>query len=68
MKQCSYINTYKASLIEYLRHSDKRITEIALELGFTDESHLNIFFKKAKRHKPESFSAFVELKYYRLLY
>ena len=52
----SYINSYKASLIEHrLRHSDKRITEIALELGFTDESHLNNFFKKQKGISPKAF-------------
>ncbi|HBG40284.1 MAG TPA: AraC family transcriptional regulator [Porphyromonadaceae bacterium] len=52
----SYLNNYKATLIEYrLKHSDKRITEIASELGFTDESHLNKFFKRQKGISPKAF-------------
>lgn len=51
-KQCGesiqdYISRYKIRLIEHrLQFSDKRITEIADEFGFTDESHINKFFKK----------------------
>jgi AraC-like DNA-binding protein len=42
-----YIINYKLKLIETrLRHSDMRINEIASELGFTDESHLNRIFKR----------------------
>jgi AraC-like DNA-binding protein len=51
-----YIVNYRTRLIESrLRHSDKRITEIAYELGFTDESHLNKFFKKQKGVSPTQF-------------
>ena len=32
-----------------------RISEIAEELGFTDESHLSKFFKKYKGCSPSSF-------------
>ncbi|WP_315823771.1 helix-turn-helix domain-containing protein [Paraflavitalea speifideaquila] len=42
-----YITHYKLRLIEArLLHSDRRIGEIAAELQFTDESHLNRLFKK----------------------
>ncbi|WP_228379091.1 AraC family transcriptional regulator [Chryseobacterium piperi] len=42
-----YISAYRIRLIEHrLRFSDKRITEIAEEFGFTDESHINKFFKR----------------------
>lgn len=52
----SYISNYKTTLIEHrLRHSDKRINEIASELGFTDESHLNKFFKQQKGLTPKAF-------------
>lgn len=38
---------YKIRLIEHrLKFSDRRINEIADEFGFTDESHLNKFFRK----------------------
>ncbi|WP_346320185.1 AraC family transcriptional regulator [Chitinophaga sp. YIM B06452] len=41
---------YKIRLIEHrLKFSDRRINEIADEFGFTDESHLNKFFKKYKK-------------------
>lgn len=44
-----YITNYKLKLIENrLLHSDMRIGEIAAELGFTDESHLNKTFKKRR--------------------
>ena len=43
----SYITKYKTKLVEHrLKFSDKRISEIADEFGFTDVSHLNKFFKK----------------------
>ncbi|MDM1293155.1 helix-turn-helix domain-containing protein [Sphingobacterium sp. N143] len=52
----SYISTYKLALIEYrLKHSDKRINEIVAELGFTDESHLNKFFKQKRGLSPKAF-------------
>ena len=42
-----YINKSRLTLIEHrLKHSDLRISEIADLLGFTDESHVNKFFKK----------------------
>lgn len=54
-KQCGetithYILNYKLRLIEHrLLFSDMRINEIVTEFGFSDESHLNKFFKK--QHK-----------------
>ncbi|WP_185188506.1 AraC family transcriptional regulator [Chryseobacterium gallinarum] len=54
-KQCGetithYILNYKMRLIEHrLLFSDMRINEIVTEFGFSDESHLNKFFKK--QHK-----------------
>ncbi|MBE9586230.1 helix-turn-helix domain-containing protein [Mucilaginibacter sp. JRF] len=42
-----YISYYRVRLIEHrLRFSNKRITEIAEEFGFADESHINKFFKR----------------------
>lgn len=42
-----YIAGYKLRLIEHrLKFSDMRINEIVAEFGFSDESHLNKFFKK----------------------
>lgn len=44
-----YIVNCRVKLVETrLLHSEMRINEIAAELSFTDESHLNRFFKKAK--------------------
>jgi len=44
----TYISQYKLRLVESrLRYSDLNISEIANELGFTDESHLNKMFKNA---------------------
>ncbi len=43
----SFIANYKIRLIEHrLSFSDMRINEIVAEFGFSDESHLNKFFKK----------------------
>lgn len=62
-KQCNeslqhYISSYRVRLIsQRLRFSDKRIHEIAEEFGFTDESHINKFFK---RHKGVNLSAYRE--------
>ncbi len=51
-----YITHYKLRLIETrLLHSDKRIGEIAAELQFTDESHLNRLFKKYKGMSPTAY-------------
>lgn len=51
-----YISNYKLRLIETrLLHSDMRISEIANELNFTDESHLNRTFKKYKGLTPTAF-------------
>ncbi|KQB38467.1 AraC family transcriptional regulator [Flavobacterium aquidurense] len=45
----SFVSNYKIRLIEHrLRFSDMRINEIVEEFGFSDESHLNKFFKKHK--------------------
>ena len=52
----SYLNNYRSSLIEHrLKHSDKRMNEIVLEMGFTDESHLNKFFKNQKGISPTDY-------------
>ncbi|SFD07793.1 transcriptional regulator, AraC family [Chitinophaga sp. CF118] len=51
-----YISNYKVRLVETrLLHTDMRINEIALELNFTDESHLNRLFKKYKGVSPSEF-------------
>ena len=52
----SYINYQRVAVVEHrLKHSDLRITEIASELGFTDESHLNKFFKAQRGKSPKAF-------------
>jgi len=44
----TYINRYKLNLVETrLRYSDLTISEIADEMGYTDESHLNKVVKTA---------------------
>ena len=51
-----YILNYKLNMVEsILLHSDMRIGEIAEELGFTDESHLNRLFKKYRGCNPTEF-------------
>jgi AraC family L-rhamnose operon regulatory protein RhaS len=44
----SYITKYKLDIIKTrLKFSDLTISEIAYEMNFTDESHLNKMFKAA---------------------
>ena len=51
-----YITNYKLKLIESrLLHSNMRIGEIALELGFSDESHMNKIFKKQHSVSPSEY-------------
>ncbi|HWK04250.1 MAG TPA: AraC family transcriptional regulator [Puia sp.] len=51
-----YISHYKTKLIENrLQYSKMRISEIADELGFTDESHLTKFFKKQHGSNPTQY-------------
>lgn len=51
-----YIMQYRQTLIEHrLSHSDKRLGEIVDEFGFTDESHLNKFFKANAGMSPKTF-------------
>jgi AraC-like DNA-binding protein len=51
-----YIASYKTKLIQHrLQHSDKRINEIADEFSFTDESHLNKFFKNQVGVSPKEY-------------
>ena len=51
-----YIMLYKLKLIESrLMLTDMRINEIALEFGFTDQSHLNRIFKKYKGTNPSTY-------------
>lgn len=51
-----YVTRYKTTLIAHrLKYSNKRINEIVLEFGFTDESHLNRFFKQQKEVSPKAY-------------
>ncbi|CAI9677792.1 AraC family transcriptional regulator [Elizabethkingia anophelis] len=51
-----YIMLYKLKLIESrLTYTDMRISEIAFEFGFTDQSHLNRIFKKYKGTVPSAY-------------
>jgi len=51
-----YIAHCRLRLIENkLLYSNRRVGEIAYELGFTDESHLNRFFKKHKEMTASEF-------------
>lgn len=52
----NYIAHYRMNLIENkLLYTNMRIGEIARELGFTDESHLNRFFKQSHNMTPSEF-------------
>jgi AraC-like DNA-binding protein len=56
----SFVANYKLRLIEHrLSFSDMRINEIVDEFGFSDESHLNKFFKK---HRNISLTGFRKAK------
>jgi len=49
----AYINTYRIELIENrLKSKDYTLKQIAAELGFTDESHLSHFYKRARGFSP----------------
>ncbi|PZR24682.1 MAG: AraC family transcriptional regulator [Citrobacter freundii] len=51
-----YITGYKTKLIQHrLQYSDKRISEIADEFNFTDESHFNKFFRNQFGKSPRDF-------------
>lgn len=51
-----YVTSYKIKLVENrLLHSTMRISEIVDELGFSDESHLNKFFKKQHGINPSEY-------------
>lgn len=51
-----YITHYRLKLVETrLLHSSMRINEIAFELNFTDESHLNRMFRKYRGVSPGKF-------------
>lgn len=52
----SYINNCRVELVAHrLKHSQMRIGEIANELGFNDESHLNKFFKQKMGLSPSQY-------------
>lgn len=58
-----YISKYRIKLVENrLLYSDLRIGEIANELGFNDESHLNKIFKKHRGTTPSAFRKFPEIR------
>jgi AraC-like DNA-binding protein len=51
-----YVAAYRLKLVENrLLHSTMRISEIVDELGFSDESHLNKFFRKHKSVNPSDY-------------
>lgn len=51
-----YITGYKLKLLEHrLQYTEMRMHEIAAELGFSDESHLNRIFKKYRGLSPTLF-------------
>lgn len=51
-----YIIKYKLHLVKYrLKNTDFTVSEIAYQLGFTDESHLTRIFKKYNEMTPKQF-------------
>lgn len=51
-----YILMYKLHLIKYrLKNTDLTVSEIAYQLGFTDESHLTRIFKKYNNLTPKQY-------------
>jgi AraC-like DNA-binding protein len=51
-----YVLMYKLHLTKYrLKNTDFTVSEIALQLGFTDESHLTRIFKKYNAMTPKQF-------------
>jgi AraC-like DNA-binding protein len=51
-----YINQFKLHLIEHrLQYSSLSLKEIANELGFTDLSHLNKFFRTHRKMSPSAY-------------
>lgn len=51
-----YIIMYKLQLVKYrLKNSDFTVSEIAYQLGFTDESHLTRIFKKYNETTPKKY-------------
>ncbi|WP_423148087.1 AraC family transcriptional regulator [Rubrolithibacter danxiaensis] len=51
-----YILKYKLKMVEYrLIYSDRSVSEIAYEFGFTDESHLYKIFKKYYEVNPSAY-------------
>ena len=57
-----YIIMYKLHLVKYrLKNTDFTVSEIAYQLGFTDESHLTRIFKKYNEMTPKQFKSKEEL-------
>jgi len=53
-----YIIMYKLQLVKYrLANTDFTVSEIAYQLGFTDESHLTRIFKKYNEMTPKKFKS-----------
>ena len=51
-----YILMYKLHLVKYrLKNTDFTVSEIAYQLGFTDESHLTRIFKKYNNTTPKKY-------------
>lgn len=51
-----YVNRYKLHLVENrLRYSDFSLKEIGYELGFSDQSHLNKFFRRYHGVSPSGY-------------
>lgn len=51
-----YVLLYKLDLVKYrLEHTEFTVSQIAFQLGFTDESHLTRIFKKYHNSTPKQF-------------